>query len=65
MASLARIRVVPLPIRRPKVDEMEKCRCGHYRYEHHGTFGCMQWDNRRPSGWCKCDGFAVRPLYDY
>jgi hypothetical protein len=64
MASPVRIRAVPLPVRQPKIDYMEKCRCGHYRYEHHEAFGCMQWDSRRPKGWCSCDGFARRQLYE-
>ena len=41
------------------VDWQQKCRCGHFRYEHHPSFGCMHWDQRRPRGWCDCDGFAA------
>lgn len=42
----------------PRIDYNEKCTCGHYRYEHHTPFGCMQWDIRRRRGWCECEGFA-------
>jgi hypothetical protein len=63
MATAARIQAIPPRIPRSKVDYQERCRCGHYRYEHNHAFGCMQWDERRPKGWCDCDGFAVRRMY--
>jgi len=66
MATAARIHVVNSPqIHQFKVDYQEKCRCGHYRFEHHTSFGCMQWDERRSKGWCDCEGFAVRTPFSY
>ena len=46
----------------PRIDYNEKCTCGHYRYEHHQPFGCMQWDVRRRRGWCECEGFSAWKL---
>lgn len=43
----------------PSIDYNEHCTCGHYRYEHHEPFGCMQWDVRRRHGWCQCEGFTA------
>lgn len=63
MATAARIHVIPPRIPQSRIDYQEKCRCGHYRYEHHHSFGCMQWDERRSKGWCDCDGFAIRRMY--
>ncbi len=48
-----------------KFDYQERCRCGHYRYEHNSQFGCMNWDERRTKGWCDCDGFADRRMLAY
>jgi hypothetical protein len=44
----------------PVIDMMEKCRCGHFRHEHHARMGCMRFDVRVPAGYCQCDGFRVR-----
>ena len=45
----------------PVIKDWERtCRCGHYRYEHSRSFGCMNWDERKMglNCWCTCDGFA-------
>ena len=65
MATAPKIQIIPPRIHHSKVDYQEKCRCGHYRFEHHASFGCMQWDERRAKGWCDCDGFATRNLFIY
>ena len=64
MATATSIKLVPVNrTNLPRIDYLEKCRCGHYRYEHNQSFGCMQWDERRAKGWCDCDGFATRGLF--
>ncbi len=64
MATAPRIQLMTSPRTvSSKIDYQERCRCGHYRYEHHHSFGCMQWDERRQKGWCDCDGFAVRKMF--
>ncbi len=65
MATVTKIQLIsPLRPTQARVDYHQRCRCGHYRYEHHPSFGCMQWDERRQKGWCDCDGFAVRGCAD-
>jgi len=59
MATAPRLELVPFSRSTSlRINYQEKCRCGHFRYEHHPSFGCMQWDERRQCGWCRCDGFA-------
>ena len=61
MATAPRLELDPFPrSSRHMANYQEKCRCGHFRYEHHSSWGCMQWDERRQSGWCRCDGFMIR-----
>lgn len=55
--TIARARIIR---RGPVFDMTERCLCGHLRYEHHPPFGCMNWDERRNTGWCACDGFGRR-----
>jgi hypothetical protein len=65
MATAPKLHIVTPKTVSPRIDPQERCRCGHYRFEHHPSFGCMQWDERRPKGWCDCDGFSRRGALAY
>ncbi len=62
---LPKLQAVTPSTPHPRIDPHERCRCGHHRFEHHRSFGCMQWDERRPKGWCDCDGFISRKFLPY